>query len=125
MREPKDISYTLEKISKSSSEANVDAILVQYQQNEMTDDETNMKYVNRAVEVENKITAVGHKLDEADKKCVLVRALRSEFEIIAGVVRATSKTIQEAIGLLVIEEAEGAPREKTVEVKAENAFQSR
>ena len=124
MREPDKVWTTLKNMFESSSQANVDGLLVTYQEITMHTEETVMQYVNRLVEMENKITSAGHTLSEADKKRVLLRGLRSEFAVIAGVARATDKTVQEAIGLLVVEEAQGGLAVKS-EVKTENAFFSK
>lgn len=51
MRNPKNIFHTLEQIFKSSPDPNFQALLIQYQEIEMTDDEIIMQYVNRVVEI--------------------------------------------------------------------------
>ena len=121
MRNPQMIWTTLKDMFESSSQANFDALLVQYQQLTMHESENVMQYVNRVVEMENNITSAGHKLSGDDKKRVLLRGLRSEFSVISGVARATSKTVQETIGLLFIEEAQSAHCVPT-DMKNESAF---
>lgn len=65
-----------------------------------------MQYANRIKELENKLMAVGHVVRDAERKRVILRGMRIEFAMTAGVIRATGKTIHEAIGLLLIQEAE-------------------
>lgn len=45
-----------------------------------------MQYVNRMIELENKLTAVDHAVGDAEKKRIMLRGLRAEYVIIAVVV---------------------------------------
>ena len=105
-RDPKDIWDSLEKTFKTSSEVSVDAFISEYQSLRMNESEKIVQYVNRLTECENKLSAIGHSLTDKDKKRALSRGLPDEFNIIAGVIRATNKNIQESIGLLIVQEAE-------------------
>ena len=106
MRDPKKIWETLSSSFRTSSEASVDVFLHEYQSLSMGDSEKVMAYINRMTELENKLSSVGHTLTDADKKRAMLRGLRGEFKVIAGVIRATEKSVQDAIGLLFVQEAE-------------------
>lgn len=122
MRDPKDIWDTLSEMYKATSAASVDSFVVQYQSLRMQPSEKVMQYVNRMKELENKLMAVGHAVKDAEQKRVLLRGLRDEFAVTAGVIRATNKSLQEAIGLLVIQEADSSTMDKSSTVKTEQAF---
>lgn len=80
-------------------------------------------YVDRLTEVENKLNSVGHMISESDKKRSLLRKLREDLKIISGVVRATDKTLQEAIGLLrVVQEVESDINADSHQKKKSQAF---
>ena len=49
---------------------------------------------------------MGHTIPSSDKRRTLLRGLRSEFAITAGIIRATDKDFNEAVAALVTEEAE-------------------
>lgn len=74
----------------------------------MTPSEKVMQYVNRVINVQNKLTAVGHAVTPAERKCVMLPRIRTEFAVITGLIRATGKTIQESIGLVRIDITLGA-----------------
>lgn len=75
-----------------------------------------MQYVKRITEIENKLTEMGHMVISAKRKCFLLRRLNEECAVTAVVIRLTLKTIQEAIGLLVIIEAESVAVEGTFDL---------
>lgn len=102
LRNPKDIWDTLKEMFKSTSEASIDSYLVQYQQLSMRSTEKIMAYVNRLREIENKLAEIGHPVSDKDRRRTLLRGLRTDFAVTAEVIRATEKTINEAISLLVV-----------------------
>lgn len=71
----------------------------------MDSSESIMSYVNRLRELENKLAEIGSHEKDKEKGRALLRGLRDEFNITAEVIRATDKSIPEAISLLVIQEA--------------------
>lgn len=64
----------------------------------------------------------GHTFKDAEQKRVLLRGLRDEFPVTAGVIRATNKPLQKAIGLLLIQEADSSTADKSSTVKIEQKF---
>lgn len=56
------------------------------------------------MEMQNILVEVGHVVSAAHKKHVILRVHRPEFSMTVGVVRATSSTLKDAMGLLVIRE---------------------
>lgn len=110
-RNTMNIWRELKEIHKASSEAIIDSYIVQYQNQRMESSEKAMKYVNLITEVENKLMAVGHALSASEKKRVLLRVLCGEFAVISGMIRATEKSLQESIEILVIQEAESVTPE--------------
>lgn len=125
LRDPKEIWDCLKSMHEKSSEASIDAYLVQYQGLKMKPTEKVLQFVNLMIELESKLAGVGHPLSDADKKRALLRGLRSEFAVTAGVIRATEKSFNDAVGLLVIVEAEEALTEVKTEIKTERAFNTR
>ena len=122
LRDPTKIWITLDDMFKATSAAMVDAYVAQYQKLKMRPSEKVMQYVNRMKELQNKLTAVGHTVDNAEKKRILLRGLRAEFAVTVGVIRATEKSVQDSVGLLVIHEAEGTVSKVNAPAKLEQAF---
>lgn len=81
-----------------------------------------MQYVNRMKELENKLTAVGHIVGEAEQKRVLLRGLRAEFAVTDCVIREMEKALQGSIRLLVIQEAEFVIEDGDHALKKEQVF---
>ena len=106
LRDPKEVWDTLKKMYKTVSEARIDAYIVQFQQLKMKPTEKVMEYINRLSVIENKLAGVGHTIPSSDKRRTLLRGLRKEFPITAGIVKATDKDFNEAVAALVTQEAE-------------------
>lgn len=106
LRNPREIWSTLKNMFKATSEASIDAYLMEYQSIRMMRSEKIMKYVNRMRTLDNKLTVVGHVVSTAEKKLVLLRGLRAEFAVIAGVISATQKSVLDAIRIPVVQDAE-------------------
>lgn len=106
----------LKDMFESVSKASIDALLIQLQNFRMKPDERIMSYVNRLVEIENKLVSIGHRVDNEEKLRALLRGLRSEFGVTAKVVRVTDKTFSEAVSQLVVDEGTIVVDEKSTPV---------
>ena len=62
MRDPKAVWDKPRDTYKTTSEARVDAYVLQYHHTKMKLDETVMEYVSRLSEIESRLGAVGHTL---------------------------------------------------------------
>lgn len=107
---------------KESSAASVDSFVFQYQNLMMKPSEKLIQYVNLIKNLENRLTAIGHAVGDVEKKIFLLRGLRFDYAVIAGVVRAMYKSLQDANGLLDIQEAEEAVADRNSVVKPLQAF---
>lgn len=105
-----------------TAEASVDALAIQYQSLRMGPIEKVIKFVNRLKKDKNKLLDVGHLVSGAEQKRVLQRGLRPEFAVTARVICATEKTLQDAVGLLVIQKAETGRPEKDTSAEKEHVF---
>lgn len=81
-----------------------------------------MQNVSSMTTLGHKITSIGHVVTTAEEKFVLLGGLRSEFGVIAGVIRATDKSDHDSICLLVIRETEYINTEGVHVLKSEQAF---
>ena len=63
-----------------------------------------MGYVNRLVAIENDLAAVGHVVDEKERKRALLRGLRQDFATTAKVIRLMDMSFTKAVSELVVEE---------------------
>lgn len=105
LRDPRIMWSTLSKKFNTTSEASIDAYLVEYQSIRMMPSEKIMQYVTHMISLENRMTAVGHVATAPDKEHDLLRRLNSEFAVTTGMILATEKSVQNSIGLLAIQEA--------------------
>ena len=103
-KEPKKVWEELKEIYQAVSVASVDSYLVTYQAIQMQRNEKVMEYVNRLIEVENRLAAIGKPVEKEEKKRALLRGLTDDFSVPAQVIRAMAKTRSEAIGMLVTHE---------------------
>ena len=74
LRNPKNVWDELKKTYQAVSEAAVDSLLVQYQAMKMRSRENVSKYVNRLIQLENKLAAIGKTIakDEKSVTCCVV-----------------------------------------------------
>lgn len=106
LRDPKEVWDKLGSMYRKVLDARIDAPLVHLQKVKMHSSERIMEYVNRITEIENKLAGVGHLVDSAEKKRVLLRGLRKEFTVTAEVIRAIELDFEDAVSRLVAAEAE-------------------
>ena len=100
----KSVWDKLHEMYKSVSDACIDTHLVRLQNLKMGNDEKVMSYVNLLVSMENDLAAIGHSIDEKEKKRSLLRGLREEFQTTAKVIRAVDMSFTRAVSELLIEE---------------------
>lgn len=84
--DPQVVSNELHDMYKSISDACVDTYLLKLQNLKMFQGERAMSCVNRMVEMENELAAIGHSPSEKGNKHTLLRGLIEEFSVTVGVI---------------------------------------
>ena len=94
--DPKSVWGKLHEMYKIASAACIDTHLVRLQNLKMGNDEKGMSYANRLVSVENYLAAIGHSIDQKDKKRSLLKGRRREFQTTAKGIRAVTMSFTRA-----------------------------
>lgn len=105
LRDPFEVWQKLKKSYQAVSEAAIDGKLTKLQQIRMGVNEAVIKYSNRIENLVNELEAAGHCVSSLEKKRALLRGLRSEFLVVAQVIRTTGQGYTEAVSQLIVHES--------------------